>query len=318
MRIAQSLLPVLLAVSSVATSAEQGILPAEPVVGSPIETVTVLDLEAVATQANGPQLRKLFSKPEEVKRIAQKLYVNRLLAREARELGLDQAALSKAVMALRERQYLAQMRLQVLDEEPVPDMSDAAYERYLADPETYSTPTEVRVSHILIRTKNRVGDVRSEEEARKIISGLRERALSGESFEDLAVEYSEDPTAARNKGDLGFFGRGKMLESFEEIAFALREPGEISEVVPTGIGFHILKLHERIDGELKPFDEVKAGIVAELESAFRQQRRVDHVEHLEKETGAVLYEDIFDAYVAEKRALMGIGSEAPAAGAAKP
>lgn len=82
---------------------------------------------------------------------------------------------------------------------------------------------------------------------------LRARAAAGENFAELAKEYSQDPGSAENGGDLGFFGRGQMVAPFEAAAFAL-EVGEVSDVVETPFGFHIIKLEER---KLAPFAEIR-------------------------------------------------------------
>ncbi|MGB5743554.1 MAG: peptidylprolyl isomerase [Sedimenticolaceae bacterium] len=312
MRMALTLFCILWLVAAKVQAAGEAAQPQEPIIGSPATAVTVLDLDALLEGLTGPQKYKLFTSRDAVKRVAQQLYINETLAREARGMGLDREPLQQAILAQKADTYLAALRMQALDAEPVPDMTEAARERYLADPETYSTPTQVRAAHILIRFRNRTGETRPKEEAEALITQLRERALAGEDFEALAMEYSEDPSAKSNKGDLGFFGRGRMSEPFEEKAFALREPGEISEVIETGFGFHVLKLIERQDGELKPFDEVKDGIIASMETEFRRQRRIEYVDRIKADSGLVLYEDIFDAYVNEKRTEMGIGTEGTA------
>jgi len=76
------------------------------------------------------------------------------------------------------------------------------------------------------------------------LRGLRERVLEGESFATLAILYSEDPGSAKKGGELGFYGRGELFKEFEAVAFKLEE-GEISEIVETKAGFHILQLIER-------------------------------------------------------------------------
>jgi peptidyl-prolyl cis-trans isomerase C len=308
MRIALTFSLVFLLVTRI-QAAGDGVQPGEPIMGSATIAVTVLDLDAFVYGLSGPQKYKLFTLRDSVKRVAEQLYLNEMLAREARGLGLDREPLQQAILAQKANNYLATQRMKALDAEPMPDMTEAARERYLADPETYSTPTQVRAAHILIRFRNRTGETRPKAEAEALITQLRDRALAGESFEDLAVAYSEDPSAKRNKGDLGFFGRGKMVKSFEEKAFALHEPGEISEVIETGFGFHVLKLIERRDGQLKPFDEVKEGIIANMQSDFRRERRNEHIDRIKAESGVVLYEDIFDAYVDGKRQAMEIGTQ---------
>jgi foldase protein PrsA len=101
----------------------------------------------------------------------------------------------------------------------------------------------IKVSHILIE---------SEAEAKKML----ERVKAGENINELAVQFSADPTAKENKGVIDYFRKGQMVEAFETAAFALK-PGEISELVKTDYGFHIIKLED------KKFDKLE-DIAAEL------------------------------------------------------
>ncbi len=80
--------------------------------------------------------------------------------------------------------------------------------------------------------------------AMEMIESLRKRALSGENFEDLIKEYSQEPGAAESGGDLGYFKKGEMVKEFEEVAFKLA-PGEISRIVETEFGLHIIQVIDR-------------------------------------------------------------------------
>ncbi|MFW6230451.1 MAG: peptidylprolyl isomerase [Nanoarchaeota archaeon] len=112
---------------------------------------------------------------------------------------------------------------------------------------------QVRVQHILISNES-VNDTA----ARELAEDLRYRAVNGANFSKLALNYSDDPSAATNLGDLGFFGRGRMVAAFEEMAFRLENEGDLSEVVGTQFGYHILKLIDsREAGDVIPFEDVR-------------------------------------------------------------
>lgn len=102
-------------------------------------------------------------------------------------------------------------------------------------------PGTIRASHILIAYKGSgvEGVTRTQEEARKTIDDILARLQKGENFEDLALTYSDCPSSEQG-GDLGFFGRGRMVAPFDQAAFALRQ-GQISKVVETQFGYHIIK-----------------------------------------------------------------------------
>lgn len=102
-------------------------------------------------------------------------------------------------------------------------------------------PTQYEISEIVIQPTI------SEEERDRVrgeLAELRERILKGEKFSMLAKLYSQDPGSAAKGGELGFFGRGQMVGEFEAAAFALK-PGEVSPIIETQYGFHIIQLIER-------------------------------------------------------------------------
>ena len=102
-------------------------------------------------------------------------------------------------------------------------------------------PGNIRASHILVSYAGveRTTATRSQEEAEALIKDLKSKIDAGEGFEELATTYSDCPSA-ENKGDLGFFKRGQMVKPFENAAFALK-PGQVSDIVETKFGYHIIK-----------------------------------------------------------------------------
>ena len=102
-------------------------------------------------------------------------------------------------------------------------------------------PGSIRASHILISYSGaeRATSTRTKEEALQLAQDLDKRAKSGEDFAELARAYSDCPTADKG-GDLGFFQKGRMVKPFEDAAFALK-PGQVSDVVETKFGYHIIK-----------------------------------------------------------------------------
>jgi hypothetical protein len=111
---------------------------------------------------------------------------------------------------------------------------------------------QVRARHILLRVPPDATPAQRDTLIRRA-QEIRTQARAGQDFAELARQHSEDPAAERG-GDLGFFGRGQMVAPFEEAAFAL-EPGEVSDVVETPFGFHIIRLEEQ---RLPPFEEGRA------------------------------------------------------------
>ncbi len=135
----------------------------------------------------------------------------------------------------------------------------ADYEEHKAN---YETKEQRHARHILIKT-DKNADEKTVEAAQKKAQDLLSRLKHGESFEELAKKYSDDPGSAPKGGDLGFFGRGSMVKPFEEAVFAL-QPHELSDLVKTDFGWHIIRLEEIRQTGLRPFDEVKDAIINKL------------------------------------------------------
>ena len=114
---------------------------------------------------------------------------------------------------------------------------------------TYSTPEQIRASHILLTTEGK-DDAAVRAEAEKVLK----EAQSGADFAALAKKYSQDESNAQNGGDLDYFSRGRMVPDFENAAFALK-PGEISNLVKTEFGYHIIKLTDRKPAIVRPLSD---------------------------------------------------------------
>jgi parvulin-like peptidyl-prolyl isomerase len=139
---------------------------------------------------------------------------------------------------------------------------------------------EVRARHILIRPAADASPAQRDS-ARTRAESLRQRAAAGEDFANLARENSSDASAAEG-GDLGFFGRGRMVPQFEQAAFAL-QPGQISPVVESPFGFHVIKVEER---RMQPFpadqrDQFRAFLVGRA----RQEAAQHLIDSLQTATG---------------------------------
>lgn len=157
------------------------------------------------------------------------------------------------------------------------DVAEEAILAYYDENQTlYRTEEERRASHILIE----LGE--DEEAAKAQAEGLLERLTNGEDFAELAKAESQDTFSGENGGDLDWFGRGVMDSSFEEAAFTLVNVGDLSEVVQSEFGFHIIKLTDLRAEAVQPIEEVRDEIIdslkrdeAEVEFIDVQQRMAE-------------------------------------------
>jgi len=137
----------------------------------------------------------------------------------------------------------------------------------------YQSPEERRASHILVLDKDK--DPAKTKAAAEAI--LKEVQAQPAKFADIARSRSQDPGSAAKGGDLGFFGRGMMVKAFDDAAFKLKD-GEISGVVQSEFGYHIIKLTGIRGGKQRPLDEVRPEIVAELKHQAAAKRFAEAAE----------------------------------------
>ncbi len=147
-------------------------------------------------------------------------------------------------------------------------------EYYKKNIDKFKVPAEVKVRHILIKPKN--DTISAQMEALKEAKKIREMAIKGANFAELAKKYSQGPSA-KNGGELGWFKRGEMVPEFEKAAFSLKK-GEISEPVKTRFGYHIIKVEDIKKGRTKSLKEVKNQIV----EALKEEKVNKKIQNLEK------------------------------------
>ncbi len=158
----------------------------------------------------------------------------------------------------------------------------AEYQRTLS---RYTEPEIRRARHILFKVAADASAEEREAKRKKAEEVLAMARDKGTDFAGLATIYSEDSTAA-NGGDLGFFGRGRMVKPFEDAVFSMQE-GEISDIVETRYGYHIIKLEEIKPARVRSLDEVRA----EIEARLKQER----ARAVAEAAGRQAYEEIIKA-----------------------
>ncbi|HEY3346356.1 MAG TPA: peptidyl-prolyl cis-trans isomerase [Nitrospirota bacterium] len=203
-------------------------------------------VDKVLEQAPSPEQK---TNPEVRRGILEKLVEVNLIYQAAEKEGLDKTDdfMLNLDMLRQQQLYMDYLKKKVLDTVKVsPEDSKAYYDGHKAE---YAQGEEVQASHILVDT---------EDEAK----ALKARIDKGEDFAAVAKDKSKCPSAARG-GDLGFFGKGRMVPEFEKAAFALKD-GEVSAPVKTQFGWHLIKITGRKEAKTKTLDEVKPEIEAKL------------------------------------------------------
>ncbi len=153
------------------------------------------------------------------------------------------------------------------------------YNEHLSD---FRVPERVKVAHILFKTtgKSPAEIAKIAAKAQEVLTQIR----GGADFAAMAKKYSEDTTGA-NGGEIGWIGRGQTVKEFEDAAFAMK-PGEISNLIRTTYGFHIIKVEDKQTAHLQSFDEVKDSIRAQLEKQKLSQAQDALANNLENQLRA--------------------------------
>ncbi|HEX9639499.1 MAG TPA: peptidylprolyl isomerase [Acidobacteriota bacterium] len=254
--------------------------------------------------------RGISASPEEVQQ-----QVSQLEQRAGGDAGLEKALSENQINRTDLEQGLARditiskLLEAVAPAEPVSREAEQAF--YDSNPQLFAAPESVRARHILIRV---AGDASAEQKdaARKKADELLAQLRSGVDFATLAGANSEDPGSAQKGGDLGFFPRGAMTPPFESAAFAL-QPGELSDLVETEFGFHILKVEERRPAGQRSFEEVEPSIARYL----GQQKQQGQLEQFVSTLRVKASVEVLDPKLAGEPAPPASPAQSPAAGVAE-
>ncbi len=261
--------------STLAAWAFFAVLPAgaadETVVSRDGVTVTAADMQADMA-GRSPDLLKRMREPDSpsAERMAADILLRRLVANKARSEGLASRKDVLDRLKLMEERALYEIYMEQAESKAVSESQVEAIARdeYKAFPEKFTKPEEVRARHILFRA---CGSDRTA--SRALAESVLEKLRNGESFEELAQKYSDDPGSGKRGGDLGMKPKGTMVPEFEAVAFAMKKPGELSGIVETNFGLHIIRFEERQAPVLRPFDEVKEALMESVRTRMRGEVR---------------------------------------------
>ncbi|GLC30653.1 peptidylprolyl isomerase [Clostridium omnivorum] len=223
------------------------------------------DLELAITRL--PKDRQsFFNTPQGKKQLLNQIISFELFYNYGKDNGIENDENYKAQLEIAKNDLITQFAINsVLKDVNVTDEEVEKY--YEANKSYFMSEEEVMASHILVATL---------EEAQEVAKNIKE----GMEFEEAAKEFSSCPSSAQG-GNLGKFGRGRMVPEFEEAAFILKV-GEISEPVKTQFGYHIIKVLEKFDAELRPFAEVAGLIRNEILQERQNFKYMQFVEDLKQ------------------------------------
>jgi peptidyl-prolyl cis-trans isomerase C len=205
-----------------------------------------------------------------------------VLYQEGKQKGLDK---NKEIVAKVE-DFKRAMVIEALLEEVLKgkgEVSESEIQKYYKENEDrFTEPREIKIRHIVVNSE-------------PVLKEVLTKLARGESFEKLASTYNVDKSR-EDGGDLGYIRRGQLAPSFaqfEEAAFSLRKKGEISEVVKTPFGYHLIQLAERRGTALRPFDQVKEKIRFFLQEKKRQDAYLEYVKETKSRAKIIVNEKLW-------------------------
>jgi peptidyl-prolyl cis-trans isomerase C len=209
--------------------------------------------------------------PDRLDQVVNSLLLEKQLAAKSRELGADKDPYLELQLEQARNRFLAARAQRIVEETMVmPNFEALAEEKFLANPEIYTGPVVLELTHILVTDRGRTdadAKARAEEARRLAIEEKRD-------FDALVTEYMDPkPDGSRSSGKLNKVVRGVMVPEFDKAAFGLATPGQISDVVKTRYGYHVIRLDQRTEPKPQPFEMVKSKIVEELRADYLAQQK---------------------------------------------
>lgn len=232
--------------------------------------LTLSDIDARMSRFPDHERARYSRDPENIARMLDQMLVNRELARQAAELGLDEDPIVKRDLQLAAEEVLAIHRLnRLITLDTLPDFEQLAHEQFLASPELRQIPESRQVQHILVSTTDR-----TDEEALARAEEIRALALApGADFSSLVETYSDDPGKSANLGRYTVSVPGEYVPAFETASRELAAAGDVSEPVKSNFGYHIITLNSVTPAVDKSFDEVKLGLIRKLRDDYIRDTR---------------------------------------------
>lgn len=243
-------------------------------------------------------LKAMADTPEGRKEMLDTMVIRELILQQAAKDGLDKGAdIEEKLQDLKKRIIVEAFLKKKVETES--NVSDADMQKfYEQNKDKFKTGEQLKASHILVKT---------EKEAKELLAKIK----AGGNFEELAKKSSVDSSASKG-GDLGWFGKGSMVPAFEKAAMALKD-GQISEIVKSDFGYHIIKLTGKRAAGVRPLEEVKDQIKGAIMPSKQQEVFKKIKEELKKSAKITIKEDVLNNMGGKKDSDAGKLPEAPKA-----
>jgi len=222
-------------------------------------------------------LKAMADTPDGRKEMLDTMVIREVILQQAAKDGLDKGPeMEEKLKEMKQRLIVEAFLKKKVESES--KMTDADLQKfYEQNKEKFKTGEQMKASHILVKTEKEANDVMA-------------KIKAGGNFDELAKKYSVDSSASRG-GDLGWFGKGSMVPAFEKAASALKE-GQVSPIVKSDFGFHIIKLVGKRPAGYRPLEEVKDQIKGAIMPSKQQEVFLKLKEELKKSAKITIKEDV--------------------------
>lgn len=291
---------ICIAFSAIAASvAWAGDSPDDVLIANALTKLTRADYEAGLVRIPAEMREEFATSPRRLTMFLNNILISKTLAAQARLDGLQPEAGFPSDTPEEIERALAAAKLRAIDEAAGSDFDArrntlvaTARESYLLGRDNYQRPEQIRISAILISSEGRGNDA-----AQALARATRDKLLAWADFTALAKEISDDKATAAEGGHLPWASASQMDPVVAKAALALQRIGEISEPVPVGNSYLLIRLDEKRPAGQIPFDEVKESILAKLRSEYVNRQREFHVDAIRNDPAMKVDQEAVGALV---------------------
>ncbi|MCK5855749.1 MAG: peptidylprolyl isomerase [Sulfurovaceae bacterium] len=233
-------------------------------------TVSKEDALLMLDDMNPTQRKRILSNEGKFKELLLDLLIVKKKVLEAKKQKIDQQKNIQWKVKKAENRILADQLISEYQKtiKPPQELEALAKESYESHPEKYLIKEKIKAAHILISTsdaKDADAKAKKLESLKKIVQQVKEGKLT---FEDAAKKYSDDTGSAKSGGVINYFTRGKMVKPFEDAAFSLKNKDDLSDIIESQFGYHVIKLIDHAKESTRPFDKVKTLLISREKTKY--------------------------------------------------
>lgn len=251
--------------------------------------ITISDFKRMINYFDAGTRRMIEQDPQFKAVVLQNIVQRMVISKMARDKGLDKRLHIKEQIELYSIDLLTSeyLKEEVIAKIDVTEDDIKSY--YKTHQEEFEVPEMIRVRHILIRNPMSKSDSTDDKNKRKEkAEEVLKKIKAGEDFAGLASEYSEDQGSKEKGGDLGLITKGMMAPELEKVAFSLK-PGEVSDIIETRYGFHIIKVEEKRESFIEPYEKIKDKVKERLFNDLKKTRVEEFIRKIEKDAVVEIY-----------------------------